>query len=140
MRGLLIAWAATVALCDWRWRRLPNWLTLGALCCGGVWLLMSGSGPVGASVGASALAFATGTLALLPAYLVGWLGAGDVKLFAAMGLLGGMAVLLPTLLVACLVSGLIALLVLLREGRRPGRRIPFGIGLALGFILAVGAL
>lgn len=131
----MIAWAASAALYDWRWRRLPNWLTLGGLAVGAAWAAVADGA---AALAGGGLAAALALIALLPPYFAGWLGAGDVKLYAAMGLLGGSAVLLPTLLTACLVAGLGALVVLLREGCRQGRRLPFGIGLALGFILSVG--
>lgn len=137
---LLIAWAATAALYDWRQQRLPNWLTLGGLGIGLIWIWMSGSVLLGGDPSRNGLAAGIAAAVLLPAYLAGWLGAGDVKFVAAMGILGGAAVLLPTLLMACIVAGFGALLVLVREGRGRGRRIPFGVGLALGFILVVEVL
>lgn len=140
MHTLLIVWAALAALYDWRQRQLPNWLTLGGLGCGLLWIFCAGSAPLGGDIGGNALAAGAALLALLPAYLLGWLGAGDVKFYVAMGLLGGVPVLLPALLVAFLVAGAGALLVVLREGHGQGRRIPFGIGLALGFIIAVEVL
>jgi prepilin peptidase CpaA len=89
---------------------------------------------------AAAIAF----LLFFPMYLAGWMGAGDVKLFAAMGMLGGSKVLLPTLLIASIVAG-IGALALLRLNRKnsgaaemPAKRpLPYGIGLALGFAVSV---
>jgi prepilin peptidase CpaA len=135
----MIAWAATAALYDWRWRRLPNWLTLGGLVLGMAWAWLADDPVPAGGLVSNGLAAGMALLALLLPYLAGWLGAGDVKLYAAMGFLGGSAVLGPTLLTACIVAGIGALAILLREGRQRGRRLPFGVGLAMGFILSVGA-
>jgi prepilin peptidase CpaA len=134
----MIAWAATAALYDWRWRRLPNWLTLGGLVLGVAWASLAGDAVPAGELARNGVAAGMALLTLLFPYLAGWLGAGDVKLYAAMGFLGGSAVLGPTLLTACIVAGIGALVILLREGHRRGRRLPFGVGLALGFILSVG--
>lgn len=139
MQTLLVGWAVLAALCDWRRQRLPNWLTLGALGAGVAWIAAGGDLPPGGAPLDHAIGFVAALLALLPAYALRCVGAGDVKLFAAMGFLGGTAVLLPTLLIAGFAGGAGALVVLAREGRRRGRRMPFGIGLALGFIVALGA-
>jgi prepilin peptidase CpaA len=140
---ILIAWATVAAGFDASQRRLPNWLTLGGLLGGALYALASGVALLGGDPAHAMLAAAIAFLLLLPMYLAGWMGAGDVKLFAAMGMLGGGKVLLPTLLVGSIVGGIGALLFLVFAGKpavadAPRKRpLPFGVGLALGFALSV---
>lgn len=140
---ILIAWAAVAAGIDARYRRLPNWLTLGGLVVGGLYALVAGTSLLGGNSANAMLAAAIGFLVLLPAYLAGWMGAGDVKLFAAMGILGGGKVLLPTLVIGSIITGIGALVFIMLKKRLapadvPNKRpLPFGVGLALGFALSV---
>ncbi len=138
-RIVLIAWAAMAAGFDARHHRLPNWLTLGGLSVGAVYALACGTSLLGGHAVHALLAAVIGFAALFPAYLAGWMGAGDVKLFAAMGMLGGSKVMLPALLAGGLIAGLGALMLMaLHQGHVPGKRpVPFGVGLAVGFVLAV---
>lgn len=143
-RIILLAWATIAAVFDARDRRLPNWLTLGGFAVGAVYALAAGVSLLGGNTANAMFAAAIAFLLLLPMYLAGWMGAGDVKLFAAMGMLGGSKVLLPTLLIASIVAG-IGALVLLRRNRKntdaaevPAKRpLPYGVGLALGFAASV---
>ncbi|MBM3998613.1 MAG: prepilin peptidase [Planctomycetes bacterium] len=62
--------------------RVPNWITfpliLSGWACGGLWFGWAG-------LGASFAASVVGLLLLLPAYAIGGMGAGDVKLLAGVG-------------------------------------------------------
>jgi prepilin peptidase CpaA len=80
--GVAVVAALVGAVCDLRWRKIPNLLTLPTLLAGLVW--------AGYSYGASGLLGATaGCLLLAAPYLVLFLfaggGAGDVKLMGALG-------------------------------------------------------
>lgn len=151
-----MSWAVVAAIFDWRYRRLPNWLTLGAFAAGAGYILITGAAPLGGEPMMNWLAAGVAFGVLFPVYLTHWMGAGDVKLFAAMGLLGGGKVLLPTFVVASLLLGGWALIRLAfmedffpgRENRdarpthdgkqrEPVRAIPFGVGLSVGFVLSV---
>jgi len=67
---------------DLRTRRVPNWLTFGGAAAALAFHVVSG----GASGAAhSALGWATGTALLIAPFALGGLGAGDVKLVAALG-------------------------------------------------------
>ncbi|HET7833925.1 MAG TPA: prepilin peptidase [Gallionella sp.] len=138
-RIILVLWALAAAGYDARRRRLPNWLTLGGLAVGAVYAFLTGTSLLGGDAVSALLAAVVGLAALFPAYLAGWMGAGDVKLFAAMGMLGGGKVLLPTLLAGSLITGFGALvLIWLNRGIVPRKRLlPFGVGLAAGFVLSV---
>ncbi len=87
------------AICqDLARRRLSNILVVAGLCCGVV-LHAAGGGWRG--LAASLAGTALGFVILLPLYLAGGLGGGDVKLMAAFGaLLGPSGVLLAALLSA----------------------------------------
>lgn len=148
-----MSWAVAAAVFDWRYRRLPNWLTLGGFAVGAAYILITGAAPLGGESLQNWLAAGVAFGVLFPAYLFHWMGAGDVKLFAAMGLLGGGQVLLPTFLVASLMVGGWALIRILVAGglvpfsaprenpdgkkREPLRVVPFGVGLSVGFILSL---
>lgn len=142
-RIILLAWATIAAVSDARDRRLPNWLTLGGFAAGAVYALLTGVSLLGGNTANAMLAAAIAFLLLLPMYLAGWMGAGDVKLFAAMGMLGGSKVLLPTLLIASIVAGIGALVLLGLKRKNeaaevPAKRLlPYGVGLALGFAASV---
>ena len=103
--ALLILLSVVISYTDTRYRRIPNQVVVAALVCGlfvntffgGAWGLLL-------SLGGFALAF---TLTLL-FHLFGALGAGDVKLFGAVGSIVGVSLVLPTLMVVVLVGGVLA--------------------------------
>lgn len=74
--------AGTGAVIDVRTGRIPNALT-GLLATGGVGL--AGAGLTAVSLASSMAGLAIGFLLMLPGHLIGRTGAGDVKLFAAVG-------------------------------------------------------
>ncbi len=94
-----------IAISDLYARRVPNsWLLAGA--CGAAAGLLGGqlSGqPL--LVTDHVLGAAAGLVALLPFYVVGWMGAGDVKYFAVLGLLLGLHALLPVWIGASALAG-----------------------------------
>ena len=71
---------------DLKWRRVPNWLVLISLFLG-LTLSVASNSLNGAWF--SLLGLLVGLVFFLPPYLFGWLGAGDVKLFCALGVLLG---------------------------------------------------
>jgi prepilin peptidase CpaA len=105
--------AATACVIDVRTRRIPNVLTFGAAIAGAVtqtWL--GGIDGLGVSV----LGWLTGASLFFPLFALRGMGAGDVKLLAAIGTwLGPM----PTVMVAfysTLAGGVMALAVAVRAG------------------------
>ena len=67
---------------DLRTRRIPNWLTFGAAAAGLVFHVVTG-GANGLELGIGG--WATGIALLMAPYLLGGMGAGDVKLVGALG-------------------------------------------------------
>ena len=106
--------AGAGAIHDLKTRRIPNRLTGGALLAGlTLHLALGGATSAESSLLAGLLAGA----AFLVFYLAGGMGAGDVKLMAAVGALAGLLPLQRILMVTVLVGALLALGIALRQGR-----------------------
>jgi prepilin peptidase CpaA len=69
-------------------------------------------------------------------YLAGWMGAGDVKLFAVIGLLKGVKFLVSVFIYATFCSGLIMLIylvyALIKKKNLKSLRLPYGTAICLG--------
>lgn len=100
------------AAIDLRTRRVPNPLTLGIAVTG---LALAASG-LGVLHPAQALGgLAVGLALMLPGHLVGATGAGDVKLFAALGTLLGPAGMLWGFVYTAIAGGVLAVVVAWRR-------------------------
>lgn len=84
--ALVVVWLVLCAVQDARQRLLANRLTLGAALLALIYLLWTGTTWLGAAAGQGLLAFVLALLLTLPGYALGRLGAGDVKLLAALAL------------------------------------------------------
>jgi len=163
---LLIVGLGTSICSDLVTHRLPNWLTFGLAIaaistnsCLGLW-----DGFI-----QSVLGLSVGLLCFLPFHLFGAMGAGDVKLLAAIGALIGPVNVFIAALMTILSGGLIAVFyIAARGGLRPmirryntmlillvalqpqyippapgeaaGLRFPYALAIACGTVLAVAAL
>jgi prepilin peptidase CpaA len=110
---LLIPLAVIIAYYDVRYRRIPNAFVLATLASGLIVNIIFG-GLQGAltSLGGCLLAF---TLMFI-LHVFGAMGAGDVKLFAAVGSVTGAQLVLPTFFVVILTGGVLAVCLMLRAG------------------------
>src|SRR5215211_3772577 len=108
---LLIPLAALITYYDVRYRRIPNPFVLSALV-GGLIINTVARGGDGllSGLGGCALAFAL----MFGLHLFGAMGAGDVKLFAAVGALFGIHLVPPIFLVVLVTGGCLALLTMIR--------------------------
>jgi prepilin peptidase CpaA len=106
---LLFLLLGTAIASDLRWRTIPNWLTGPAILVGlGLHTLMNQlTGFVFSLEGA---ALGLGLFIIL--YVCGWMGAGDVKLLAAVGSFLGPAQTVSAAMVIALAGGMVALVVL----------------------------
>ena len=110
--ALLVATVAGVL--DWRYRRIPNWLTVSGLVAGiAVNVLLSGWGGLKEAL----LGTLLGLGLLLPFVLIRSLGAGDWKLAGALGACLGPRQLLSVLVGTILVAGVMALGAVIWTGR-----------------------
>ena len=109
----VVATAALAAGADVRTRRIPNLLT-GSAVLAGVLVHLAARGTGGLWDSILGLLVAGGML--LPGWLFGWMGAGDVKLMAAVGAWLGLAQGLLATLAALIAGGVIALFVAVRRG------------------------
>lgn len=109
----LIPLAVLIIYHDVRYRRIPNAFVIGTLIVG-VGLSIAFSGLYGAlnSIGGCVLAF----ILMFMLHVFGAMGAGDVKLFAAIGSLMGANLVIPTFVIVILTGGLLAFISILRSG------------------------
>ena len=112
--AMVVAGTGTGAVIDLRVRRVPNALTM-TVAMAGVALAATGLGRLGVS--AAILGWCAGLALMLPGYLLGGTGAGDVKLMAAVGALLGAEGVLWAFLYTTIAGGVIALLVATLRGR-----------------------
>jgi prepilin peptidase CpaA len=103
------------AIFDIRYRRIPNWLTLGGVLAGILlnWFIGPPEGGVLYSLAGLGGAFAV----YLVLYLLRAMGAGDVKLMAAIGAIVGLERWFGIFFITAIVGGLMALLLVLIRGR-----------------------
>ena len=111
---LLAAGVGMAAFIDLRTRRVPNVLT-GALAATGI--ACAAGGFSGLTVQASLVGLALGLVLMLPGYVFGATGAGDVKLLAAAGAVLGPTHIGMAFLYTALVGGILALIVARRRRR-----------------------
>ena len=104
---------ASAAL-DLRTRRVPNWLTLTIT---GMGVSLAASHLTATTVAGALAGFAVGLLLMLPGHLVGATGAGDVKLFAAVGTLLGPTRIGVAFMYTAILGGVLAVIVAVNRGR-----------------------
>lgn len=151
---VLWIWLAICALQDLRQRQIANSLTLGVALLAGLYLLWTGSTWLGASAAQGGWALLLALLFTLPGYAMGRMGAGDVKLMAALGLLCDPEHLLGAFIGAGLCS-LVWLLIAPRlwfqqkqgldpqaggTGRRLSKKYPFAPFVLVGMVLTVSVI
>ena len=159
---LLIPLAVIIGYYDVRYRRIPNAFVLATLA-GGIAMnaIFGGLPGISASIAGCVLGF----VLMFMLHVFGAMGAGDVKLFAAIGAVTGAHLVVPTFLVVILTGGLLAIISIIRSGMvvttmhrvlqifvgmLPGWQmpkfavpvdrkytIPYGVAITLGSIISV---
>jgi prepilin peptidase CpaA len=159
---LLIPLAIIIGYYDVRYRRIPNPFVVATFIAGvAMNTIFGGLHGAYASLAGCGLAF----VLMFTLHIFGAMGAGDVKLFAAIGAVTGAHLVLPTFLIVVLTGGLLAIVSVLRAGlgmstmhrvlqifvgMLPGwqmprfavpadRRytIPYGVAITLGSIISI---
>ncbi|MFG5780182.1 prepilin peptidase [Comamonas sp. J-3] len=101
---ILLLWLLAIAVMDLRSRKVRNWMVLAGLATGTL-ALFSGVQPFWVEPWDGLLGALVAFAVLLPFYVIRWMGAGDVKFAAVMGLWFGLS---PYLLVIWLGGSLLA--------------------------------
>jgi len=109
---LLVPMAVFIVYYDVRYRRIPNILVL-SLLIGGLTINISFGGSHGAL--ASLEGFALAFLPMFLIHLFGAMGAGDVKLFGAVGSVIGVSMVPLTFVVVVMLGALLAVYTMLRS-------------------------
>ncbi|BBO32961.1 A24 family peptidase [Lacipirellula parvula] len=123
-------WVVTItlvvaAIIDGRELKVPNWITFPMIASG--WIYGTFFSPYAGWEGLlySLGGTAVGLAVLLPAYAVGGMGAGDVKLMAGVGAWLGATVALYAFAVSAIVGGVIAVGMVLSQGAWQKHRTQF---------------
>ena len=110
---VLVPLSILIAYYDVRYRRIPNAFVLATLAAGITINAIFGGWPgVATSIGGCLLAF----VLMFMLHIFGAMGAGDVKLFAAIGAVTGSQMVMPTFVVVILTGGLLAVVSMVRSG------------------------
>lgn len=112
---LLLILAGIVIYTDCRYRLVPNWLTLPMIGAGLIGHLLEGGLTGLLDFG---LGLAIGFFPLFVVWLLGGVGAGDVKFLAAIGALSGAEFVFKVALLGSLIGGIFALYRFVYFGRK----------------------
>ena len=109
----LLAVVSIAGFSDIRTRRIPNWIVLAGLLLGlaGNMVLYGWAGLVRAGLG-----LGLALLVYFPLYMLRGMGAGDVKLMAAVGAIAGPANWVGVLVLTGLLGGIFALALVASQG------------------------
>lgn len=111
--ALLVPLAIVIGYYDVRYRRIPNAFVLAALAGGLAINFIFGGLP---GLAGSIVGCVLGFVLMFVLHVFGAMGAGDVKLFAAIGAVTGASLVLPTFVVVVLTGGLLAIVSIVRAG------------------------
>lgn len=125
---ILILLIALVFYYDGRYQRIPNLITLPII---GMGLIINTiiSGLPGLT--ASCLGLITGMALLLIPFLLGGIGAGDVKLLAAIGSIAGLHFVIAAFLYGAIIGGVWSVILLVKQRSRV---FPYGLAIGSGVI------
>ncbi|MEW6040949.1 MAG: A24 family peptidase [Elusimicrobiota bacterium] len=113
---LLLLLLAVASLTDIKFRKIYNWLTLPAITFG----FLNGFFQRGfLGLQDSFLGILAGTVLIMPFYLLKGIGAGDVKLCAAVGSIMGWNFTLLGLFLGSIIAGLYCLVIVLKRKNFP---------------------
>ncbi|HEX9721522.1 MAG TPA: A24 family peptidase [Ramlibacter sp.] len=132
----LFALLVAAGVIDYRTMRIPNWLTVGGILVGLLSSTLSTGRPLDGFLGASA-GMAVGLAVLLPFYALRVMGAGDVKLMAAIGAFLGFPAILYAVLFTFIVGGVAA--VAFAVSHKVSRRMADNLG-AIAMSMALAAM
>jgi prepilin peptidase CpaA len=124
---VLLVMLLAAAVFDVRYRRIPNWVTLSGVVLGIALNTIIGAPVAGLGFSLAGLGIAFGIYVAL--YALRAMGAGDVKLMAAIGALVGWERWFGIFFVTALIGGVMAMILLL--ARRRLKQTLFNVGFIL---------
>lgn len=114
--AVLLVLLCTAAVGDWRFYRIPNWLTFGGALFALVYGTLAARTPVAGATHALG-GLGTGFVFMLPFYALAIMGAGDVKLMAMVGAFLGPSQALLAVLFTFIAGGVAALVFAIHRRR-----------------------
>ena len=111
--AILILCLLLASIYDVRIKKIPNWLSLGLMVSG---LIGNAVAIKGLSLGDSGAGLVVGLLLMLPGYVFGSMGAGDVKLMAAIGGVLGFTPIVDVVIFSYLLMFVLAVLFVIIKG------------------------
>jgi prepilin peptidase CpaA len=131
-----VSFMVPALICDLRQRRIPNFLSIAGFIAG---IALHGWLAGWHGFGLSLLSGLTLLVTMFGLFALGWLGAGDVKLLAAAGAVGGdLGTALYIVLATGVAGGVLGLIMLLRRSARSTQSVPYAVAIAIGTLLAIG--
>ncbi|TVT27362.1 hypothetical protein FO441_09975 [Salinicoccus cyprini] len=131
---ILLVILAVCVVTDVRKRKIYNKVIFPSLVA--AFVLNTAMGGL-SGFGESIIGFSVGLALLLIPYILGGMGAGDVKLLALVGALKGYEFVLESFIYTALIGGLLAVVVIMTRG---GFRMSLGVGMPYGVAIAGGAV
>ncbi len=113
LQALLLALVLVAAVFDFLYRRIPNWLVVSGFIAGAILRIVLG-GWQGLAEAAGGFGFAFSVYLIF--YALRAMGAGDVKLMAAVGAIAGPVNWFSIFILTSITGGLLAVLLLLTRG------------------------
>lgn len=111
MDAILVSVIVIAVVLDLRSRRIPNILTVTSSLIGIIMLSLEGKAVI------SIAGLILGIALMMPGFMIGGVGGGDVKLMAAIGSLKGPSFVLNVFIISTLCGGLLALICAIKDGR-----------------------
>ena len=130
IQAALIALVAAAGWSDLRTRQIPNWLTVSGAIIG--FALQTFYGGLSGAV-ASVEGAVLGLGIFVALYIAGGMGAGDVKLFGAVGALVGPQSLVLVFVLTGVLGGLAAVVAMIAHRKA----IPYGAVIAMGTFMSL---
>jgi prepilin peptidase CpaA len=133
---VLLALVVIAGVIDYRSYRIPNWLTFGGALVGLASSTLVAGQPLDGFLWALA-GLAAGLVVMIPLYALRVMGAGDVKLMAAVGAFLGFPAILYAVLFTFIAGGVAAVVFALAH--KASRRMADNVG-AIAWSMTLGAM